>query len=261
MMLAVLPLATALLTSCQAKNEQTAGQEQSVTLLVSAAASLSNVMEELQQKFLTIAPQIKLEFNFAASGALQKQIEQGAPVDLFISAGEQQMKALQQKGFMQEDAVASLLANELVLITNKTNKHEADHSLASMLQQIDPQYIAIGEPDSVPAGQYAKQALTNELLWEQWKDHFVYAKDVRQVLSYVEQGNADVGLVYQSDALTSEEVTIVHVIDRAAHDPIIYPIGIVKETKQLQAAQQLYQFLLSDEAAQLFEQYGFQKVE
>ena len=119
----------------------------------------------------------------------------------------------------------------------------------------------MGEPDTVPVGQYAKQVLQKEQLWDDWTKHYVYAKDVRQVLTYVEQGNAALGFVYLSDAISSKKVNIIRHIDSAKHEPITYPIAIMKNSKQMEAAQLFYDYLLHEERTVLYEQNGFKRVE
>lgn len=119
--------------------------------------------------------------------------------------------------------------------------------------------LAIGTPESVPAGKYAKETLTNLHLWSKVQSKIVYGKDVRQVLSYIETGNADAGVVYRTDALTSDQVEVAETAASKLHTPIIYPLGIVKQTKHREQAEAFYKFLQSDQAIQKMEKYGFKK--
>lgn len=233
--------------------QTTAGNKE---ILVSAAASLSVVMDEIIAQFQAEHHDIVVEVNYGSSGTLQKQIEQGAPVDLFISAGMKQMTALEEQELLE--ITTPLLNNELVVIGNNELLAEPI-SLEQLLKQTNPTYIAIGEPDTVPAGQYAKQVLQHEQLWDIWAEHYVYAKDVRQVLTYVEQGNAELGFVYLSDAISSNKVNIIHHIDPATYDPITYPVAILKNSKEIEASQLFFDFLLDEERTILYEQNGFKR--
>ncbi|URN95286.1 MAG: molybdate ABC transporter substrate-binding protein [Candidatus Pristimantibacillus lignocellulolyticus] len=239
---------------------QTKGKTQKI--LISAAASLSVVMDDIITQFKAEHSDIVVEVNYGSSGALQKQIEQGAPADLFVSAGMKQMDALEEQALLEKST--PLLKNEMVIVANKQFVNIAlanDVSVAKLLNEINPTYIAIGEPDTVPAGQYARQVLQHEKLWDAWKEQYVYAKDVRQVLNYVEQGNAELGFVYLSDAISSNKVDIIHHIDSITHDPITYPIAILKNSKQIEAAQLFFDYLLSEELTALYEQNGFKRAE
>ncbi|MCR8659971.1 molybdate ABC transporter substrate-binding protein [Paenibacillus endoradicis] len=231
-------------------------------ILVSAAASLSVVMDDIIAQFEAEHSDIVVEVNYGSSGALQKQIEQGAPADLFVSAGMKQMKALEDQGLLEKST--PLLKNEMVIVANREIVEIAlvdNVPLKQLLNEVKPTFIAIGEPDTVPAGQYAKQVLQHEQLWDVWNEQYVYAKDVRQVLTYVEQGNAELGFVYLSDAVSSDKVDIIHHIDTATHDPITYPVATLKSSKQTEAAQLFFDYLLSEELNVLYEQNGFKRAE
>ena len=239
-------------------NVQNKAQKEQV--IVSAAASLNVFLDEAVAQFEEEHPEIDVNINYGSSGALQKQIEQGAPVDLYLSASQQQMDKLkEQELILQSDR---LVQNSLVVIAPKgLHAYQASPDLAQWLQQVNPEYIAIGEPGSVPAGVYAKQALEFKQIWNDWENRFVYSKDVRQVLTYVEQKNAAAGIVYASDALSSNQVDIVYEIPEAWHDAIIYEIGIVENTAHKEAALKLYQYLLQDKMNSMYKSYGFKKVE
>lgn len=224
-------------------------------LTISAAASLTDVLEELQPRFETAHPGIKLSFNFGGSGSLQQQIEQGAPADLFLSAAEKNMQALIDKGLMDTENTTTLLTNEIVLITSSSN--ELPISSEQDLTAEDIKIVALGIPESVPAGSYAQEALTSLGLYEQLQPKIVQAKDVRQVLQYVETGNADAGFVYKTDALTSSKVKIVHTVDPSSYTAITYPVGVVLDSAHPEAAKAVYDFLQSSEAQAVFTKYGF----
>ncbi len=230
-------------------------QAQTVTLTVAAAASLTDVAGEIQTVYSTKQPNVTIDYSFAASGTLQQQIEKGAPVDLFISAGKSQMDALEEKGLIVAATRKNVVGNELVLVAGK------DSSLASFdgLKEDAVKKIAIGTPESVPAGQYAKDTLTTMGMWDQLQSKFIQAKDVRSVLNYVETGEVEAGLVYRTDAATSDKVKIVAAASADSSKPIIYPMAIVASSKHQQETQQFEDFLTGPEATQLFEKYGFTK--
>ncbi|MGM9928437.1 MAG: molybdate ABC transporter substrate-binding protein [Bacillus sp. (in: firmicutes)] len=224
-----------------------------VVLTISAASSLKDVLEETETLFLKEHDGISLQFNFAASGTLAKQIEQGAPVDLFISASEDHFAELKDAGFIESEM--QLAKNELVLIAASTSDLQVNNF--SDLLEINLNKLAIGTPDVVPAGTYSQQALTYYHVWGKMQNQLIYTKDVRQVLSYVETKNVDMGIVYKTDALVSEKVKIVASASEESHDEIMYPAGVIKSTKHPKEAQAYYEFLKSDEMKQLLSQYGF----
>jgi len=230
-------------------------QAQPVTLTVAAAASLTDVAKELQTVYSTKHPNLTIAYTLAASGTLQQQIEQGAPVDLFISAGKSQMDALEQKGLIVTATRKNVVGNELVLVAGKDSKLNAFDGL----KDATVKKIAIGTPESVPAGQYAKDTLTTLGMWDQLQPKLIQAKDVRSVLNYVETGEVDAGLVYRTDAATSDKVKIVAAAPAGSSKPIIYPMAIIASSKHQQEAQQFEDFLTSAEATQLFAKYGFTK--
>lgn len=229
-----------------------------VELTVSAAASLTDALKEIRQAYESQHPDIKLNLNFGASGALQKQIEQGAPADLFLSASVQTMKALVDKHLIDKERQTDLLANELVVVVPADGNPavEGVQELRDLAEDV-VQNVAIGIPESVPAGSYAKEALENANLWESLQSKTVQAKDVRQVLQYVETGNADAGFVYKTDALTSGKAKIAFAVDPNLYTPIVYPAGVVKETKHPREAEDFYMYLQTKEALDVFVQYGF----
>ncbi|WP_040952641.1 molybdate ABC transporter substrate-binding protein [Gorillibacterium massiliense] len=226
-----------------------------VELTISAAASLTESLNELKELYHTKAPQVTLTFNYGASGTLQQQIEQGAPADLFISAGAKQINALVDKQLIDKSQVTKLLLNDLVLVSSTDSKVAI--SKLEDLTNADIKKIAIGIPESVPAGSYAQESLTYFKLWDTLQPKIVQAKDVKQVLSYVETGNTEAGFVYKTDALTSKKAKVVLTVDPASHKQIVYPMGIIKATKHLEEAQAFYQFLQSQEALDVFVKNGF----
>jgi molybdate transport system substrate-binding protein len=228
-----------------------------VSLTISAAASLKDAMAEIKPLYIKEQPQVKLTYNFGSSGALQQQIEQGANVDLFISAANKQMDALQQKGLLVDSTRKDLLKNQLVLIVPENSQDIKDfQDLASPRLK----KIAVGEPKTVPAGQYAQQVLTSLKIADQIKSKVVYAKDVRQALNYVESGNADAGIVYLSDTKSTQKVKVVATAPENSHSPIVYPIAVLKSSRHLDAAQNFGQFLSGNAVKDVFEKQGFSLV-
>ncbi|GAB7388352.1 molybdate ABC transporter substrate-binding protein [Bacillaceae bacterium] len=226
-----------------------------VDLYVLAAASLTDAMKELAAMYESSHPGQKLVISYGSSGTLQKQIEQGVPADLFVSAAAKNMKELVEKGLIDPRLTADLLTNRLVLISPKDGKSQVNSF--EDLKQPDIKRIAIGKPEAVPAGTYAKEALTNLGIWDAVQPKLVYAKDVRQVLSYVESGNVDAGIVYKTDAILSSKVTLAATADSKSHSPIVYPIGVMKNSQHPEAAQSLYNWLRGPAGAAVFAKYGF----
>ncbi|WP_259732369.1 molybdate ABC transporter substrate-binding protein [Synechocystis sp. CS-94] len=228
---------------------------ETIRLTVSAAASLQTAMEALDPTFASAHPTIEVNYNFAASGTLQRQIEQGATVDLFISAAPKHMDALQGKNLILKDTRRNLLSNSLVLVVPQ----DSTLKIREFRQLTDPavKRISLGEPRSVPAGQYGVEVFTNLGILPQLKPKFVYGNSVRNVLSTVESGNADAGIVYATDAQISAQVTTVTTAPADLHTPIVYPIAVMAASVHPEAAQIYSKFLTSKAAQNVFSQYGF----
>jgi molybdate transport system substrate-binding protein len=223
-------------------------------LIVSAAASLTDAMKEIEPLYRRSRPNITIRYNFASSGALQQQIENGAPVDVFISAAEKQMDTLQNKGLVVSGTRRNLLTNRMVLVVpkNSSGVNELRNLTSNSVRR-----IAIGNPRSVPAGQYAEQVLKKAGLWNSVQSKFVLANNVRQVLQFVEAGNAQAGLVYTTDARTSNQVKVVQTVPANLHSPIVYPMAVMKTSRNQAAARAFAQFLSGTEARKVFNKYGF----
>jgi len=239
-----------LLISCTPK--------QSNSLTVSAAASLRNMLEEVQKEYVKLQPDVKIIYNFGASGALQQQIEQGAAVDIFISAAAKQMDALESKKLLLADTRKNLLGNQIVLIVPKNGE---DISSFTDLKSDRIAKIALGEPNSVPAGKYAQEVLSYFQVLDLTKPKFVFAKDVRQVLSYVETKNVDAGIVYITDARQSKLVKVVATAPAKSHSLVVYPIAVIQSSKNVTQAKGFTDFLLSQKVDNIYKKYGFTKVE
>ncbi|MEF9951926.1 MAG: molybdate ABC transporter substrate-binding protein [Clostridium sp.] len=222
-------------------------------LTISAAASLKDVMGELTEVYSNTNPDVKLTFNFGSSGSLQQQIEQGAPCDIFISAGKKQMTSLADKDLLVEDTNKDLVRNTLVLVGPKDTKVTGINDLTT--DKVGK--IAVGEPKSVPAGKYADEALTKLSLKDKVNSKLVFAKDVKEVLAWTSSGNADVGFVYESETLNKDNVKVIETISEDSHSPIKYPIAVIKGSKNQDAAKGFEEFLLSEKAQKIFEKYGY----
>jgi molybdate transport system substrate-binding protein len=223
------------------------------TLTVSAAASLKDVIIEAENSYRQSHAKVTFANNFGSSGTLAAQIDQGAPVDLFISAASKPMDDLEKKGLIVAGTRHNLLRNKLVLIAPLDSKLKGFQGLADGSIRI----IALGDPSSVPAGQYGSQTLAALHLLDTLKAKFVLAKDVRQVLTYIETGNADAGFVYATDAMTSGRVRVVAVAPEGTHDAIIYPAAVVSGGHNVGSARQFVEFLNSSDAHTIFIKHGF----
>ncbi len=229
-----------------------------VTLTIYAAGSLTNVLEEVKGVYETENPHISITYNFGATGSLAQQILQGAPSDVFLSASKKWMDELENQGQLRTESRRDLLQNELVLIVLKDR---ADVSGFEDLANANVMKVAMGEPESVPVGQYAKEALTSLQIFTAIEPKLVLGKNVQQLLSYVETGNAEAGLVFATDAKSSEQVRVVATAPPETHSPIVYPVAVVQDSTEAEAAQAFVDFLSSEQAIAIFEAYGFTMVE
>lgn len=245
-----------LLSACSEPQKSDNDNRSDVKLTVSAAISLTDALEEIKALY-EADHDVSVHFNFGSSGKLAQQIEQGAPSDLFISANQEWMDTLEDKTHIDTDTRTDLTGNNLVLIARENAPFDI-----SELSEINPDefdQIAIGNPESVPAGTYTKQALKQVGIWETARENVILAKDVRQVLTYVESGNTDIGFVYESDARTSDEVEIITEAEEDIHDSIIYPAAVVDDTNEKEAAESFLDYMATDEAQAIFKKYGFEK--
>src|SRR5580700_7403205 len=239
--------------------------QQSDSITVSAAISLKDALDELgpifqiQQHRQNGGSGTAVTYNYGGSGTLARQIEQGAPVDVFFSAAEKQMDELAAQGLIVADTRRDLVGNALVLIAPA----QATPAVHNFQELTSPavKTIALGETSTVPAGMYARQTLEHLGLFAAVEKKIVYAKDVRAVLTYVETGNADAGLVYQTDSNTSTKVRVVAVAPADSHDPILYPAALLRDAKDKAAARAFLEFLQGPDARAVFQKYGFTSAE
>lgn len=223
-------------------------------LTVSAAASLSESFTQIAQEF-TRGTGVKVNLNFASSNNLLRQMEQGAPVDVFASADQETMDSAQKKELVDPATRRNFALNDLVLITPADGRLSGPEALTGA----DVKHIAIGTPESVPAGRYAREALTSAGMWEALQSRFVFGNNVRQVLSYIQRGEADAGFVYRTDALAGgKDVRIVTAM--TGHKPVCYPIAVTKDSAEKQTAQKFVDFVLSDRGLEILADHGFSPV-
>jgi molybdate transport system substrate-binding protein len=237
------------LTGCRPSARSSANE-----LTISAAVSLKDAFKEIadlnEQRTGT-----KTHFNYGASGALQKQIESGAPVDIFASAGARQMDELAAKGLIISDTRKDFALNALVLIVPAENPGV---SSLSDLANAAVKKVAVGNPKTVPAGQYTEQALTRQGLLPKIQSKLILAEDVRQVLDYVVRDEVDAGIVYLSDASSAgDKVKVVAHVPDDAHYPILYPIAAIKDSKQQEVARKFIELVLSAEGQAILIKHGF----
>ena len=226
------------------------------SILVAAAASLKNAYEDkLIPMFEEQYPGVTVEGTYDSSGKLQTQIEEGLEADVFMSAATKQMKALDEEGMIASDTIVNLLENKIVLIVPTGS----DSKMDSFEKIGDAASIALGDPESVPAGQYAKEALTNLNVWDSIQDKVSFGTNVTEVLNQVAAASADAGIVYATDAASkADQVTVVaEAPEGSLEKKVIYPVAVVKATAHEDAAKAFVDFLQTPEAIAVFESYGF----
>lgn len=226
---------------------------QQTTLTLSIAASVQDAMTEVESSYQHDHGGVEFRNNFGASGTLAREIEQGAPVDAILSAGAKPIDDLQSKGLLVPGTRTNLLRNSLVLIVPQDSQLKDFDDLVTPAVRL----VAMGDPASVPAGQYGRQMLTSLHLYDKLNTKIVLGKDVRQVLTYVETGNADAGLVYGTDARVSAKVRVVAVAPESSHDPIVYPVAVVAGSRNQEAAREFLTYLGSPAAKVIFTKHGF----
>ena len=223
---------------------------------LAAAASLKNVFDDkLIPMFEEKYPGVKVTPTYASSGDLQTQIENGLETDVFMSAANKQMNALAEEGIVDNATNLQFLENKVVLIVPA----DSDSNISSFddLKNVEGN-IAIGDPESVPAGQYAKEVLNNTGIWDDVESKLSLGTDVTAVLNQVAQGSAECGIVYSTDAKSTEDVKVIcEAPDDSLDTPVIYPVAMVKGSKNADAAQKFLDFLQTQEAKDIFTEYGF----
>lgn len=234
---------------------ETPASREPVTLMLAAAASLENTfVDELIPAFEAKYDYITVEGTYDSSGKLQTQIEEGLAADVFFSAATKQMTALTDEKLIDADSVVKLLQNKIVLIEPASTPS----GITSFADAVKADTIAVGDPDSVPAGQYAKEAFTSLGIWDQVLAKASLGTNVTQVLSAVGEGSADIGVVYATDAASTDKVKVIaEAPEGSLEKPVVYPVGMLAGSVHKEEAQLLLDFLQSDEAMAVFEKYGF----
>jgi molybdate transport system substrate-binding protein len=226
-------------------------------LTISAAISMKEAVEEIGRRFTASRPGATPRYNLGASGDLQKQIEAGAPVDVFVSAAARPMDALEGKGLIVKDTRHAFARNVLVAIAPSDSR--LDLSRPSALADARVLRIAVGNPKTVPAGQYTEEALRALRLWDQVRRKLVYAENVRQVLDYVTRGEVEVGFVYATDAVTrAGKVKEVFRPGEDTYGPIVYPAAVVTGSRQPALARAFVETLVGRDARDVLRRLGFQ---
>ncbi|MDW0109466.1 molybdate ABC transporter substrate-binding protein [Sporosarcina aquimarina] len=248
-----------LLAGCSNHQKGTEGSgtdpTEKVELHISAAASLTDALDDFKKTFEKEHENIELTFMYGGSGKLATSIDNGAPADVFLSASKKDMDTLEDKGLLDAGTRTDFTKNALVLIAN-----EDSDSAVTSFDEINPSafdHFVIGEPDSVPAGRYTKEVLEHLKLWGPLQDKLVLASDVRQVLTQVELGNADYGVVYSSDAFISDKVKVLAESDSSWHEPIVYPGAVLKDSEHTEEAQVFFDALQGEQGQEALAKYGF----
>lgn len=247
------------IASCQSVN---VSDQRPITLKVSAAASLKRAMEAVRSAYRLVSSEVAIDYNFGGSGSLAQQIVQGAPVDIFISAAPDWMNLLSRDERLLENSRRDVLKNSLVLVVSNLDDTATIKSWTlNDLKRSRIKKIAIGEPNSVPVGRYAREALQSAGLFDALQSKLVLGKDASQVLAYVLARNVAAGIVYATDAKKINGVQVGVAIAQQTHSPIRYPAAVIKNSRHQAAAQRFLDFLSDKVAADIFRENGFELVE
>lgn len=242
-----------IITGC---SQSTDNSDQNIEISVSAAASMTESLLELKETFEADYPEIKITYNFGGSGTLRKQIEQGAPVDLFFSASKTDYEELEAADKVDQGSI--IFTNNLVMVSsNESGFNSFEDFYAS------DKKMAIGTPDAVPVGSYAKQALEKMDVWEELQGRLVLTKDVQQVVTYVTDGVVSAGMVYESDLNRLENIHVLETIDSSYHSPIEYFIASIQRgdsqsKEESDAVDLFYEYAQNETSMKVFESYGFE---
>ncbi|GMV93435.1 MAG: hypothetical protein AMXMBFR82_32130 [Candidatus Hydrogenedentota bacterium] len=250
-MLASLAVFLTFLGGCTAGDESSPSSRNTVTIF--AAASTTDVVTTVVERFEERHPDVTVVTSFAASSTLARQIEQGANADLFLAANADWVEHLAKRGLVAESS--ELFGNRLVVVVPRDSALPV-HAPGDLLEAAVTR-IAVGDTESVPAGIYAKQALSSLGLWDELEPKCVPSANVRQALLYVERGETEAGIVYATDADVSAGVRVAFAFDGALHDAIMYPLALLKRAEENATAQSLYDFLGGRDAATIFRESGF----
>jgi molybdate transport system substrate-binding protein len=244
------------MTACSGGSKKTSS-ETPTEIIVFAAASLTNVLSELIDSF-EVANNAKVITNMASSGTLARQIEQGGTPEVYISASKKWADYIDSLGFVQQAFKSKIAQNDLVFVAPKESKLEpfSVDSTLDIATMLKDGRLSIGDPSHVPAGKYAKQALTYYGWYDQLADHYLPAKDVRSALMVVEMGEAPLGIVYRTDAEESNKVKIVGTFPDQSHKPIVYVACLLKDNESSKA---FYEYIKSEASSAIWSKYGFNR--
>ncbi len=234
-------------------SEETTEVSEEATVTLAAAASLEYAFtEELIPLFEEENPGITVEGTYDSSGKLQTQIESGLDADIFFSAATKQMDALNEEGLVVSDSITELLENKIVLIVPSESENEEIQSFEDITKA---EMIALGDPESVPVGQYSEESLTNLGIRNEIQDKVSFGTNVTEVLNWVAESSAECGIVYATDAATTDKVRIIaEAPEESLSSPVVYPVARLNDDE---AAEKFFDFICSDEAMAVFEEYGF----
>ena len=242
-----------LFVSCnQSNNTQSNSENKEIYVL--AAASLTDVLTELANNYKQ-KTSTEIIFSFASSGALQAQIEASAPADIFFSAAQKQMNALEEKGLIDSETRKDLLENKVVLISPK-NSNLNIKSFTDITNS-NVKKLGLGEPKNVPVGQYSEEILSNLSILDIAKEKAVYGSDVRNVLDWVETAEVDCGIVYATDAKIAKNINIIAEAPEGTNKKVIYPISIIKSSQNKEEAKKFIEYISTDKSKEIFQNYGF----
>ena len=223
------------------------GKTEKKEITISAAASLNEVLSQIVENYQKENKDVIINVNFGASGALKKQIEGGAPVDFVFFASKKDLEDLKKQDLVSEKFSKDILENTMVVAGRK--------KIDSLSEMLDHK-VAIGDPDIVPAGRYAKQVLENEGLWDRMQENFVLSKDVRSAMQYVDLYEVDYAMIYKTDSKVMKNAEIVYEVPNTLHTPIVYSCGILKD-KERDEVKDFYKFLTTKGSIDIFEKFGF----
>jgi molybdate transport system substrate-binding protein len=234
----------------------TAGVAQAQEVTLSVAISMKDVVEELGRGFMAARPGVTLRYNFGSSGELQKQIEAGAPVDLFISAAQRQMDDLEKAGLITVTTRRVFARNVLTVVKPVDSKID----IAKPADLLDARItkIAVGNPKTVPVGQYTEESLKALGLWEKLQPKLIFSENVRQALDYVARGEVDAGFVYTTDATTrTQQIKEAFRPPEDTYRPVLYPVAVVASSKNPAIARAFADLLMSRDGQMVLGRFGF----
>lgn len=238
------------------ENEEATESDEEVEIIISAAASLTDVAEDLKTEFNKEYPHITVNYNFGSSGKLSQQIKEGgAPVDIFMSASVKDMDFLAENDLIVEQSRFDFAGNEVVLIAHESSDIEIDS--VEDIVNVDFNHFSFGDIEAMPLGRYGKQAFDALGLWEKVEDRLVFGSTVNQILTHVQQGNAEVGIVFATDAMRGENIKVIAKVDPSLHDEIIYPAAAINTSENLDAANAYLEFLKSEKGKSVLQSHGF----